>query len=278
MWTPEPNPLWLLKPAKYNELYFIYLWQLSRIRSPEERRAGAETNGSPPAKDMLGNRPVKRQNWQLITYFHWIVRAGSGSKIYKIKKIKYTMQNKCNAKIDDWWLKKSPKKRKNLSILWKRSAIELQSISVHYERLKTCPDRLHWCCVLSTSTVLPPLVSFCTGKLCCCCICSFPSHFAQIRAQGRRDLLAIFWVFMKTLPHFQSRKNVHSFAFRCVHWSAYHISRNENKRHDHFQKMSSTYHIVCNTGGWGEAAPGCETLSAVTGGFSLIQTYTGGET
>lgn len=43
-------------------------------------------------------------------------------------------------------------------------------------------------------------------KSCCCCICSFPSHFTQIRAHGRRDLLAIFWVFMKTLPHFQSTK------------------------------------------------------------------------
>ena len=47
---------------------------------------------------------------------------------------------------------------------------------------------------------------------------------------------------------------------------SYHISRNENKRHDHFQKMSSTYHsvsvcvCVCwYAGGWGEAAPGCET-------------------
>lgn len=43
-------------------------------------------------------------------------------------------------------------------------------------------------------------------KSCCCCVCSFPSHFTQIQAHGRRDLLAIFWVFMKTLPHFQSRK------------------------------------------------------------------------
>lgn len=61
-------------------------------------------------------------------------------------------------------LKNLPKAEQYLSILWKRSAVELQSISVHYERLKTCPDRLHWCCVSSTSTVLPPLVSFCTGE------------------------------------------------------------------------------------------------------------------
>lgn len=43
-------------------------------------------------------------------------------------------------------------------------------------------------------------------KSCCCCIWSFPSHFTQIRAHERRDLLAIFCVFLKTLPHFQSRK------------------------------------------------------------------------
>lgn len=64
---------------------------------------------------------------------------------------------------------------------------------------------------------------------------------------------------------FKAEKNVRSFAFRGAHRSAYRISRNENKRHDHFQKMSSTYHIVCNTGGWGEAAPGCETSAAVAG-------------
>lgn len=52
-------------------------------------------------------------------------------------------------------------------------------------------------------------------KSCCCCICSFPSHFTQIRAHGRRDLLAIFWVFMKTLPHFQSRKKR---PLICVSW------------------------------------------------------------
>lgn len=73
---------------------------------------------------------------------------------------------------------------------------------------------------------------------------------------------------------FKAEKNVRSFAFRGVYGSAYHISRNENKRHNHFQKMSSTYHTVCNAGGWSEAAPGCETLSAVTGRFSLIHTYT----
>lgn len=54
--------------------------------------------------------------------------------------------------------------RKQSSILWKGSAVELQSNSVHYQRLKTCPDRLHWCCVLSIATFLPPLVSFCRQK------------------------------------------------------------------------------------------------------------------
>lgn len=62
---------------------------------------------------------------------------------------------------------------------------------------------------------------------------------------------------------FTAEKNDRSFASRCVHGSAYHISRNENKRHDHFQKFSSTDQIVRNTGGWGEAAPGCETSSTV---------------
>lgn len=52
-------------------------------------------------------------------------------------------------------------------------------------------------------------------KSCCCCICSFPSHFTQIRAHRRRDLLAIFWVFMKTLPHFQSAKKR---PLICVSW------------------------------------------------------------
>lgn len=67
---------------------------------------------------------------------------------------------------------------------------------------------------------------------------------------------------------FKAEKNVRSFAFQSrpqsqIRISHITISRNENKRHDHhFQKMSSTYHIVCssNTGGWGEAAPGCEDL------------------
>lgn len=124
---------------------------------------------------------------------------------------------------------------------------------------------------IDAASYLPPpfylLWCHSVGKIsCCCCICSFPSHFTQIRAHGRRDLLAIFWVFMKTLPHFQSRNKR---PLICVSWRSQirisHISRNENKRHDHFQKMSSTYHIVCNTGGWGEAAPGCETSSAVAG-------------
>lgn len=43
-------------------------------------------------------------------------------------------------------------------------------------------------------------------KSCCCWICSFPSHFTQIQAHGRRDLLVIFWVFMKALPHFHGRE------------------------------------------------------------------------
>lgn len=83
-------------------------------------------------------------------------------------------------------------------------------------------------------------------KSCCRYICSFPSHFSQIRARGRWDLLAIFCVFMKTLPHFQSRKNVRSFAFRGVRRSAYHISRNENKRHDHFENCHQ-HIMLCAT-------------------------------
>lgn len=50
-----------------------------------------------------------------------------------------------------------------------------------------------------------------------CCARPFPSHFAQIRAHGRRDLLAIFWVFMKSLPHFSKQsKNVRSSGLRGV--------------------------------------------------------------
>lgn len=126
----------------------------------------------------------------------------------------------CGKKADEWLTRKfagarnKRKRKKNLSLLWKRSDIELQSISVHHERLKTCADRLHWCCVSSTSSFTPFGVILSdlknndnSNKSCCCCICHFPSHFTQIRAHGRRDLLAIFWVFMKLLPHFQSRKN-----------------------------------------------------------------------
>lgn len=169
-------------------------------------------------------------------------------------------------------LQNLPKPKKNLSILWKRSAMELQSISVHYERFKTCPDRLHWCCVLSASIVLPPLVSFWRKKFSCCLyICSFPSHFSQIRAHGRRDLLAIFWVFVKTLPHFQSRKKR---PLICVSWRLQirisHIPKWKQKARP-LPKMSSTYHIVCSACGWSEAAPGCETLSAVTGRFFFAQ-------
>ena len=138
--------------------------------------------------------------------------------------------------------------RKYLSIRGKRSETKLQSIYVHYERHKTCPDCLHRCCVSSTSTVFLWCHSV-KKNSCRCSTGPFPSHFAQIRAHGRRDLLAILWVFMKSLPHFQSRKNVRSFGFRGVHRSAYHILRYENKRHDRFQKMSSTYHFLCNTGG-----------------------------
>lgn len=172
----------------------------------------------------------------------------------------------------------SRQKKKNLSILWQRSAIELQSISVHYERLKTCPDRLHWCCVLSTSTVLPPLVSFCRGKN--HAAVAFAPFLLILLKSGPTDdetFLPFSGSLWKRFLIFKAQKNVRSFAFHGVYWSAYHITRNENKRHDHFQKMSSTYHIVCNTGGWSEAAPGCETVSAEAQRFSLIQTYTGGE-
>lgn len=157
-------------------------------------------------------------------------------------------------------LEKFPKHKKNHSILQERSAIELQSIHVHYERLKTCPDRLHWCCVSSASTVLPPLVSFCREKK-----NHAPFLFILLKSGPTDDetFLPFSWSFMKTLPHFRSRIKCPLACVSLISWIR--ISRNENKRHDHFQKMSSTYHTECNTGGWGEAAPGCESLSDVVG-------------
>lgn len=177
------------------------------------------------------------------------------------------------------------RKKKTFSILQQRSAIELQSISVHYERLKTCPDRLHWCCVLSTSTVLPPSVSFCKGgrekNNNNHAAVAFAPFLLILLKSGPTDdetFLPFSGSLWKRFLIFKAQKNVRSFAFHGVYWSAYHITRNENKRHDHFQKMSSTYHIVCNTGGWSQAAPGCETVCRPRfRGFSLIQTYTGGE-
>lgn len=79
---------------------------------------------------------------------------------------------------------------------------------------------------------------------------------------------------------FKAEKKLRAFVFRGAHRSAYRISRNENKRHDHFQKMSSTYHTVCNTRRmkWGSSRM-WDLVKAVRRGsfFSLIQTYTGVE-
>lgn len=65
-----------------------YLWQFPGIGAPEERRGWAETDGSSPAEDMLGNRPIQGQNRQLIAYFHWTVAAKSGER-NAIKKQSY---------------------------------------------------------------------------------------------------------------------------------------------------------------------------------------------
>lgn len=62
---------------------------------------------------------------------------------------------------------------------------------------------------------------------------------------------------------FKAEKTARSLGFRGARRSAYHVSRRVNKRHDHFQKMSSTYHVVCYAGGRSEAAPGCESSSVV---------------
>lgn len=53
-----------------------------------------------------------------------------------------------------WLVNKKPpsSKGKKSSILWKCSTIKLQSVCVHYEPYRTCPDRLHWCQVLSASS------------------------------------------------------------------------------------------------------------------------------
>lgn len=154
-------------------------------------------------------------------------------------------------------LPQASRKKINLSILWKRSAIELQSISVHYERLKTCPDRLHWCCVFSTSTVSPPLVSFCRKNFHAAVAVAFAAPFLLILLKSRptddETFLPFSGSLWKRFLIFKAEKNVRSFAFRGVYGSAYHISRNENtKGTTTSKKMSSTYHIVCNTRRWVE--------------------------
>lgn len=158
-------------------------------------------------------------------------------------------------------LKNFPKHKKNHSILYSRSAIELQSITVHYERLKTCPDRLHWCCVSSASTVLPPLVSFCRKKKIILLSFSFYSNPGPRTTRPSCHFLGLLW--KRFLIVGAAEWNVRSSARRWFHGSAY--PEMKTKGTTTSKKMSSTYHTERNTGGWGEAAPGCESLSAVEG-------------
>lgn len=86
-------------------------------------------------------------------------------------------------------------------------------------------------------------------KSCCCCICSFPSHFTQIRGPRTTRPSCHFLGLYENASSFskqtkkkrEKKKNVRSFAFRRVRADPphYHIlSRGENKRHDHFQKKN----------------------------------------
>ncbi|MEQ2161323.1 hypothetical protein GOODEAATRI_008540 [Goodea atripinnis] len=113
-------------------------------------------------------------------------------------------------------------------------------------------DRLHRCCVLSTSAVLPPSVSFCE-KLFMPSLLLFhlPLSFSFCSNPGPRT----------TRPscHFLGLYEIASSFFKAeqkrplarASWrprgSAYCNPRNENKRHDRFQKISSTYHFLVPT-------------------------------
>lgn len=137
---------------------------------------------------------------------------------------------------------------------------------------------------MDAASRLPPpfylLWCHCEGKCSCCrCTRSFPSHFSQIWAHGRRDLLAIFWVFVETLPHFQSQKEGPLVCVSCR--SRIHISRIpkwKQKARPLPKNVIDVSHGTASTaGGWSEPAPGCETVSAATGRFSLSRTRTAGE-
>lgn len=194
------------------------------------------------------------------------------------------MRKITDAKIDDWWIRKKisqtrKKKKKNLSILWKRADIELQSVSVHYERLKTSPSlmlRLVYLHRFTSSGVI--LWGTFHAAV------AFAPFLLILLKSGPTDdetflpFSGSLW--NRFLIFFRAEKTVRSLGlwFRGVCRSAYHISRYENKRHDHFQKMSSTYHVLCNTrrmkwGSFQDVRP-CQSLA---GRVSLIHARTGGE-
>ncbi|MED6246005.1 hypothetical protein ATANTOWER_011632 [Ataeniobius toweri] len=120
-------------------------------------------------------------------------------------------------------------------------------------------------------------------RRCCCCICPFLSHFAQIRAHGRRDLPVIFWVFMKSLPHFSKQsKNVRSPGLRGVPVDP-HIATPEMKTKGTTASRKYHQHIIF----WcqhrrakesrGSSGDGGILTAAVGKGSSLIQDSAGGE-
>ena len=154
-------------------------------------------------------------------------------------------------KIDKWWFRKSPQGENNLFNI--------------IETIEKClcslwaTQNLFQIVFIDAASCLPPPShqSFCGGgdeKWCRGRVRSFPSHFTEIRARGRRDLLAIFWVFVQPLPHFHGSERTSAPRRPRIRMSLV-SSPNENKRHDRFRAN------VINGGtgirrGWGEAAPG----------------------
>lgn len=168
-----------------------------------------------------------------------------------------------------WWIRKSLKSRKLFWILWKRSAVELRSISVHSERLQTCPDRLHRCCVLSTAAVLPPLVSFCWEEkimLLLRWLLSF-SFYSNLGPTDDETFLPFSGSFWKCFLIF--RAYTKKTPLICVAWRSRirisHIPKWKTTKKTPplpKEKISSTYHVVCDAADELQAAPGCETSAA----------------
>lgn len=177
-------------------------------------------------------------------------------------------------------LENPPKAEKNLSILWKRSDIELQSISVHYERLKTCPDRLHWCCVSSTSTVLAPSVSFCERKNNNHAAVAFAPFLLILLKSGPTDdetFLPFSGSLWNRFLIFKAEKTSAHLGFVAL--ADPHITYPDMKTKGTTTSKKCHQHIIL----WATPAAEVRQLQDVRpcqswpGGFSLIHTQTGGE-